>query len=123
MNYRHAFHAGNHADVLKHVALLALCDALVAKPSACFALDTHAGRGLYRLESLAARRTGEADDGIGRLLAARPRQPAVARDLAAAQACRQAHGHDADPGWVWLLRSGRWRSSWSQRGKGWEGPG
>src|SRR3546814_1726054 len=39
MNYRHAFHAGNHADVLKHVALLALCDALVAKPSACFALD------------------------------------------------------------------------------------
>src|SRR3546814_14405411 len=65
MNYRHAFHAGNHADVLKHVALLALCDALVAKPSACFALDTHAGRGLYRLESSSARRTGEADDGIG----------------------------------------------------------
>src|SRR3546814_20596255 len=68
MNYRHAFHAGNHADVLKHVALLALCDALVAKPSACFALDTHAGRGLYRLESSSARCTGEADDGIGRLL-------------------------------------------------------
>ena len=48
MNYRHAFHAGNHADVLKHVVLLALCDALVAKPAACFALDTHGGRGLYR---------------------------------------------------------------------------
>src|SRR3546814_4987860 len=81
MNYRHAFHAGNHADVLKHVALLALCDALVAKPSACFALDTHAGRGLYRLESSSARRTGEADDGIGRLLAERPREPAIARSL------------------------------------------
>src|SRR5690606_9049958 len=49
MNYRHAFHAGNHADILKHVVMLALCDALVAKPTPCFALDTHAGRGLYRL--------------------------------------------------------------------------
>ena len=39
MNYRHAFHAGNHADVLKHVVLLALCDRLVAKPAPCFALD------------------------------------------------------------------------------------
>ena len=50
MNYRHAFHAGNHADVLKHIALLALCDALTAKPAALFALDTHAGRGLYALD-------------------------------------------------------------------------
>ena len=67
MNYRHAFHAGNHADVLKHVVLLALCDALAAKPAPCFALDTHAGRGLYRLDGEAARQTGEALDGIGRL--------------------------------------------------------
>src|SRR3546814_7295696 len=103
MNDRHAFHAGNHADVLKHVALLALCDALVAKPSACFALDTHAGRGLYRLESSSARRTGEADDGIGRLLAERPREPAIARYLSAVEACRKAHGHDAYPGSPWLL--------------------
>src|SRR3546814_8383871 len=104
MNYRHAFHAGNHADVLKHVALLALCDALVAKPSACFALDTHAGRGLYRLESLSARRTGEADDGIGRLLAERPREPAIASYLSAVEACRKAHGHDTYPGSPWLDR-------------------
>ena len=103
MNYRHAFHAGNHADILKHVVLLALCDALVAKPTPCFALDTHAGRGLYRLESSSARRTGEADDGIGRLLVERPREPAVARLLAAVEACRQAHGHDAYPGSPWLL--------------------
>lgn len=40
MNYRHAFHAGNHADVLKHIAVLALCDALTAKPAPLFALDT-----------------------------------------------------------------------------------
>ncbi len=60
MNYRHAFHAGNHADVLKHVVLLALCDALTAKPAPCFALDTHAGRGLYKLDGEAAQKTGEA---------------------------------------------------------------
>ena len=68
MNYRHAFHAGNHADVLKHTVLLALCEALVAKPSACFALDTHAGRGLYQLDGEHARRTWEATDGVGALL-------------------------------------------------------
>ena len=60
-SYRHGFHAGNHADVLKHVALLALCDALVAKPAPLFALDTHAGAGLYSLLDEQAQRTGEAD--------------------------------------------------------------
>jgi 23S rRNA (adenine2030-N6)-methyltransferase len=103
MNYRHAFHAGNHADVLKHVVLLAICDALVAKPSACFALDTHAGRGLYRLKSGSALRTGEAEDGVGRLLAAQSRDPAILRYLAAIKACRAAHGRDAYPGSPWLL--------------------
>ena len=76
MNYRHAFHAGNHADVLKHVVLLAICDALTAKPAPVFALDTHAGRGLYALDSNSAQRTGEAEGGIGRLLAEAPTRPA-----------------------------------------------
>lgn len=103
MNYRHAFHAGNHADVLKHVVLLALCDALTAKPAPLFALDTHAGRGRYRLRADAALRTGEADEGIERLLAEDPRVPAVTRYLAAVRACRKAHGSDAYPGSPWLL--------------------
>ncbi len=103
MNYRHAFHAGNHADVLKHVVLLALCDALVAKPAPLFALDTHAGRGLYRLAGASARRTGEADDGIGRLIAESPREPLLRRYLAAVRACRETHGADAYPGSPWLL--------------------
>ena len=103
MNYRHAFHAGNHADVLKHVALLALCDALTAKPSPLFALDTHAGRGLYALSADAARRTGEAAGGIGRLWAQPPAVPAIARYLDAVRACRAAHGEDAYPGSPWLL--------------------
>ena len=67
MNYRHAFHAGNHADVLKHVTLLAWLDALTAKDSAIFVLDTHGGRGLYALDAEAAERTGEGQAGIGRL--------------------------------------------------------
>ena len=103
MNYRHAFHAGNHADVLKHVVLLALCEALTAKPAPLFALDTHAGRGRYRLRADAALRTGEAEEGIERLLAEDPRVPAITRYLAAVRACRKAHGNDAYPGSPWLL--------------------
>ena len=103
MNYRHAFHAGNHADVLKHVVLLALCEALVAKPAACFALDTHGGRGLYRLDGESASRTGEALDGIARLRAEAPRDRAIQRYLAAVRACRQQHGTHAYPGSPWLL--------------------
>ncbi|MBV2208879.1 MAG: 23S rRNA (adenine(2030)-N(6))-methyltransferase RlmJ [Thermomonas sp.] len=103
MNYRHSFHAGNHADVLKHVVVLALCDALTAKPAPCFALDTHAGRGLYRLESEAAQKTGEAFDGIARLQAEAPRHPAIQRYLATIRACRSQHGSDAYPGSPWLL--------------------
>jgi 23S rRNA (adenine2030-N6)-methyltransferase len=103
LNYRHAFHAGNHADVLKHVVLLALCDALVRKPSPCFALDTHAGRGLYALDDEAARRTGEAEGGIARLLAQAPPDPLVSRYLDAVRDCRKAHGQQAYPGSPWLL--------------------
>ena len=101
MNYRHAFHAGNHADALKHVVLLALCDALAAKPAACFALDTHAGRGLYRLEGEDALRTGEASGGVARLR--RSVDPAIDRYLDAISACREQHGADAYPGSPWLL--------------------
>ena len=103
VNYRHAFHAGNHADVLKHVVLLALCDALVAKPAACFALDTHAGRGLYELEGGEASRTGEALDGIGRLGDGSGAPPAVQRYLEAVARCRGQHGDSAYPGSPWLL--------------------
>ena len=103
MNYRHSFHAGNHADVLKHVVLLALCDALVAKPAACFVLDTHAGRGLYKLDGEAAQKTGEAQDGIARLVAEAPKAAPIQRYLAAVRACRQQHGAQAYPGSPWLL--------------------
>jgi 23S rRNA (adenine2030-N6)-methyltransferase len=103
MNYRHAFHAGNHADVLKHVAMLAICDALTAKPTPLFALDTHAGRGLYALDSNSAQRTGEAEAGIGRLVAEAPSDPLITRYLQVVRACRNEHGRMAYPGSPWLL--------------------
>ncbi len=70
MNYRHAFHAGNFADCVKHALLVWLVRALQRKDKPAFFLDTHAGRGRYDLESAEARRTGEWRDGIARLRAA-----------------------------------------------------
>ena len=68
MNYRHAYHAGNFADVLKHTVLLALVEALQAKPTPFAYVDTHAGSGCYALDSAEAGKTGEYKDGIARLL-------------------------------------------------------
>jgi len=67
MNYRHAFHAGGHADVLKHVVLAAMIERLKAKEAPFRVLDTHAGIGVYDLAGDAAARTGEWRDGVGRL--------------------------------------------------------
>lgn len=69
MNYRHAFHAGNFADVLKHAVLARILTHLARKDAAFRVIDTHAGVGLYDLASDEALRTGEWRGGIGRLLA------------------------------------------------------
>ena len=68
-SYRHAFHAGNHADVLKHTVLIAALQHLTEKDAALTVLDTHAGAGLYRLDGDYASTSGEAVDGILRLTA------------------------------------------------------
>ncbi|MCX7375250.1 MAG: 23S rRNA (adenine(2030)-N(6))-methyltransferase RlmJ [Alphaproteobacteria bacterium] len=68
MNYRHAFHAGNHGDCLKHALLVWLLAAMQHKPAPLFVLDTHAGIGQYDLAATPATRTGEAQRGILRLL-------------------------------------------------------
>ena len=68
MNYRHAYHAGNFADVLKHVVLALALKALGGKPKPLRVIDTHAGAGTYRLDGDEAQRTGEWQGGIGRLL-------------------------------------------------------
>ncbi|MDR1967895.1 MAG: 23S rRNA (adenine(2030)-N(6))-methyltransferase RlmJ [Burkholderiaceae bacterium] len=66
-SYRHAFHAGNHADVLKHVTLIATLRHLMHKASPLTLIDTHAGAGIYRLDEVAAQTSGEALAGIARL--------------------------------------------------------
>jgi len=66
-SYRHAFHAGNHADVLKHVVLVHLLRHLAAKATPFWVIDTHAGAGLYSLEGEWAAKRGEFADGIVRV--------------------------------------------------------
>jgi 23S rRNA (adenine2030-N6)-methyltransferase len=79
-SYRHAFHAGNHADVLKHTVLIATLDHLLEKDAALTVVDTHAGAGLYRLDGDYAGTSGEAAEGILRLLSGKkePAAPAAA---------------------------------------------
>jgi 23S rRNA (adenine2030-N6)-methyltransferase len=83
MNYQHAFHAGNFADVHKHVVLTRILDYLRQKPAAFRVIDIHAGAGRYDLFGPQATRSGEWRDGIGRLFA---RPGAAARKIDAAQA-------------------------------------
>jgi 23S rRNA (adenine2030-N6)-methyltransferase len=70
MNYRHAYHAGNFADVLKHIVLVYVLEHLAKKSKPFRFIDTHAGIGLYDLGGEEARKTGEWRDGIGKLIAA-----------------------------------------------------
>jgi 23S rRNA (adenine2030-N6)-methyltransferase len=67
VNYRHAYHAGNFADVIKHVALVSILQHLKKKDKPFRVIDTHAGRGLYDLSGDKAARTGEAKEGIARV--------------------------------------------------------
>lgn len=69
-SYRHAFHAGSHADVLKHAMLIAIVRHLTQKDTALMVVDTHAGAGLYRLDSDFSGTSGEAADGVVKLFAA-----------------------------------------------------
>src|SRR5262245_32697079 len=94
MNYRHAFHAGNFADVVKHAVLARILVHLREKPQPFRVIDTHAGAGAYDLAGPEAARTGEWRDGIGRLVAATLPPPAAAliEDYLAAIAARNPAG-------------------------------
>jgi 23S rRNA (adenine2030-N6)-methyltransferase len=111
LSYRHGYHAGNHADVLKHTVLLALLDHLALKDKAFWVVDTHAGAGFYRLDHTFAQKTGEWREGVGRIFDAQDAPPAVADYLALVRA---ANGTEVDaratgapsvyPGSPWILR-------------------
>jgi len=70
LSYRHAFHAGNFADVVKHVTLVAMLEALLRKATPCYVQDTHAGCGMYDLGGAEAAQGAEFRSGIARILAA-----------------------------------------------------
>ena len=78
LSYRHAFHAGNHADVLKHLILIQIAQYMGEKPTPFWIIDTHAGAGHYALESAHASKLAEYRDGIGRLWEAKGLPPAAA---------------------------------------------
>lgn len=96
MNYRHAFHAGNSADVVKHCLLIALVQALQLKPGALTLIDTHAGCGLYDLGGDEAQRTGEAAGGVLRAFA--DTNPLLDDYRAAVQAVNAGEGPQLYPG-------------------------
>ncbi len=84
MNYRHAFHAGNHADVFKHAALTLILEHLLGKPQPFAVLDTHAGIGAYDLRSEGAQKTLEYEAGVARVFGrALPSAPRYAELLSA----------------------------------------
>ncbi len=105
-SYRHAYHAGNHADVLKHLCLIALLDYLTQKDKSLLAIDTHAGIGRYSLSAAEARTSGEAEGGILRLRqflaeSGQAPTPAVARYLEVLDTLGTAKHY---PGSPWLMQ-------------------
>jgi 23S rRNA (adenine2030-N6)-methyltransferase len=103
--YRHAFHAGNHADVLKHIVLVSLLRHMNLKDKAYRVVDTHAGAGLYALDSPQALKKGEFRQGIARLWA-RDDPPAPVADYL--QCVRRLNPHGVlhlYPGSPWLAHA------------------
>jgi 23S rRNA (adenine2030-N6)-methyltransferase len=103
LNYRHAFHAGNFADLVKHAALLQMLARLTATGGPLTVIDTHAGRGLYDLAGVEAKKSGEAQAGIARLMAA---GDAPAEFATLTSAVRTLNGDGAFrryPGSPWLI--------------------
>lgn len=100
MNYRHAFHAGNFADVLKHAVLARILLHLQEKSAPFRVLDTHAGIGLYDLRGEAAQRTGEWREGVGRLDKPLPdaAEALLAPYRTVLAAVRARHGEGVYPG-------------------------
>lgn len=106
-SYRHAFHAGNHADVLKHTVLIATLQYLLQKDAALTVLDTHAGAGLYRLDGDYANKSGESADGIMRLAQAKEAElaPVLQAYLATVRSFNQGAQLRNYPGSPFIIQS------------------
>jgi 23S rRNA (adenine2030-N6)-methyltransferase len=98
MNYRHAFHAGNHADVLKHVCLALVVEHLKHKAAPFAVMDTHGGRGVYALDGQEAQRSPEWREGVGRIWDWPEAPAALAPYIAALRGVNEDGGLRAYPG-------------------------
>ena len=106
-SYRQAFHAGNHADVLKHTVLIATLQYLLQKEAALTVLDTHAGAGLYRLDGDYANKSGESADGIMRLAQAKESElaPVLQAYIASVRSFNQGAQLRNYPGSPFIIQS------------------
>lgn len=104
LSYLHGFHAGNHADVLKHVVLVNALACLTRKPAGLRYVDTHAGAGLYRLDTPQARQTAEAASGVGRLWQAQDAPAPVAAWLSLLHEHNPGPSLQHYPGSPWFAR-------------------
>lgn len=104
LSYRHAYHAGNHADVLKHLILLQIAQYLGEKPAPFWIIDTHAGAGRYALDSAHASKLAEWRDGVGRLWDASGLPPAAADYLDFVRMLNPDGQLKHYPGSPWLAR-------------------
>ena len=102
LSYRHAFHAGNHADVLKHFIELQLLQYLNQKDKPYWMIDTHAGAGLYALDQAYAAKNAEFVDGIGRLMARTDLPAPLVEYVALVRGLNPDGGLKIYPGSPWL---------------------
>lgn len=105
LGYRHAFHAGNHGDVLKHLVLVHLLDYLCAKDKPWWYVDTHAGAGRYALKRGFATQLREHEHGIDRLWAEADLPAAITRYLDLVRALNHGNVLRHYPGSPWLARA------------------
>lgn len=104
LSYRHAFHAGNHADVLKHFVLVELIRHLCQKETPFWVVDTHAGAGMYALDTGYATRLAEYADGIGRLWSRKDLPPSLAEYLKLVREFNPDGALKAYPGSPWIAQ-------------------
>lgn len=105
LSYRHAFHAGNHADILKHATLTLILNSLNQKPKPYCYIDTHAGAGLYRLDSEWSTKTGEASLGIHKLWSHRAQLPQLTTYFACIQGLNPNATLSYYPGSPWIAQT------------------
>lgn len=105
LSYRHAFHAGNPADVLKHIVLVRCLEYLNQKDKPYCYIDSHAGAGRYRLDDASAQKTGEYQQGIARLWHRQDLPPALAGYMELLQQLNTGERLQQYPGSPWLARA------------------